>query len=208
MATESRRSSAQQSVNKDEIPNNRPPSGVPVTIVFTDQHLTMAGFADLMRNLEAFLTVGMAQPYELRLPQARARLADSMVITSISKSSPLVMGFDIQEGIQAVTQMISLAGGVIALRPLLAAQLEKAARADLERRKLKLKRKVVDALIMQFDDLPKKKKKKLLGDKRFMKLISRAAEGVLSIDSVSSDVIEAPTATPSTPSDGISVARI
>jgi hypothetical protein len=200
MASESRRPSGQQSLGKNKITEPDTPAGIPVRVVFTDQRLTMAGFSELMENLEAFLTIGMAQPYELTLPQARARLADCMVITSISKSSPLVMGFDIQAGIQAVTQMITLAGGIIALRPVLATQLEKATRADLERQKLKLQRRIVDALIVQFDELPKKKRKKLISDKKFMANVEQAAKGLLNIDSITNESFS--TTSPTSPGTG------
>lgn len=164
--------------------------GTPVRVIFADQRLTMAGLADMMENMAALLTLGMATPYELMRPKARAKIDDSVVIAWIHKGSPLEVLMDLQGSVTAVTSVITLAGGVIALRPLYAKQLLKAAKADAEREREKLKRKISKALIIQFDELSKKKKKKLLRDKDFRRLLDQAAEGLMSIESIS--MAEAP----------------
>ncbi|MDQ0078239.1 hypothetical protein [Arthrobacter oryzae] len=165
--------------------------GIPVQVVFADQRLTMASFTELMESMEALLTIGMAEPYELTQPRARAKLADSVVIKAIHKESPLEILMDLQGSVAAVTSFVTLAGGLIALRPLYATQQLKAAKADAAREKEKLKQKIARDLVSQYDALSKKKKKKLLSNKKFRKLIEQAAEGVLSIESVSSEITDA-----------------
>ncbi|QDG66662.1 hypothetical protein NIBR502772_11000 [Pseudarthrobacter sp. NIBRBAC000502772] len=178
----------QRAAEPNEPGGTAPPkrAGIPVRVVFADHRYTIADFTDLMQNLEALLTIGMAQPYELTRSTTRANLADSVIIESIRKESPLEILMDMQASVTAVTSFITLAGGLIALRPLYATQQLKAAKADAEREQQKLKKKIARDLLSQYDDLSKKKKKKLFSDKKFRALIEQAAAAALSIESIES----------------------
>lgn len=168
-------------------------AGVEVTIVFTDDpRLTVPECKELMQNVEAFLMVGMGQSYELTRPKARAKLGETMVVRSISKSSPLEIVLDLQAAIPTVASFLSLATAIVAFRPVFASYSLKAATADAERERQKLKKKIIRDLNSQYDDLSKKKKRKLLNDTRFMALVDQAAEGAMKIESITSDLIEVP----------------
>lgn len=181
----------ERAANQERYAEPQGAAGVTVTIVFTDDpRLTVAECKELMQNVEAFLTVGMGQSYEVTRPKARAKLGETMVVRSISKSSPLEIVLDLQAAIPAVASFLSLATAIVAFRPSFASYSLKAAAADAERERQKLKKKIIRDLNSQYDDLSKKKKRKLLSDKRFMALVDQAAEGAMIIESITSDLID------------------
>lgn len=162
-------------------------SGTSVKIVFFDERYTVANFTDMMESLEALLIVGMAQPYEMMRPEARANLANSVVIRSIRKESPLEILVDVQASVAAATSFITLVGGIIALRPLYATAMLKGVKADKLREEERLKRRIARDIRSQYEDLSRKKRRKLLGNKEFELLVQQAVEAALSIDRIESE---------------------
>jgi hypothetical protein len=156
----------------------------PVAVIFTEQIYTITDFTELMENLEALLILGMAQPYELTSPSARAHLADSVIIRKVSKQSPLQIMMDVQASVPAVSSVVALTASLTGLKSAYISLQLKKVKANAERQREILKQKIVSDLISQYDDLSKKKRKKLLSDKKLMALLGKAAEGAMSIENI------------------------
>jgi hypothetical protein len=193
MVTKNQRSTVPDAKGGEPPPDR---SGTSVKIVFFDQRYTVANFTNMMESLEALLIVGMAQPYEMMRPKARANLANSVVIRSIHKESPLEILVDVQASVDAATSFVTLIGGILALRPLYSTAMLQGAKADRLREEERLKRRIARDIRSQYEDLSKKKRRKLLGDKKFEQLIQQAVEAALSIDRIETKDVVASDAPP------------
>lgn len=171
--------------------------GIPVRVVFVDQGYSLGGFTDLMEGLEALVTICMAEPSEVLRPKARAKLADSVVIGSIRKDSPLEIQMYVQTAIDSLGQLLTLCGGFIALQSLHSRHKRKAAQNTECQLRAELEQKAIRHLMSQFDGLSKKERKKL-GKKELDKIVQQAAGTLVSIESISSSLSDMPTPKPTT----------